>query len=605
MKTIRGKRRGFTLILYSVMLTFIVAAAGLALDVGTIYMIRARLSSATDAAALAAGRSVNLANTVAQATSAAQSTANSFFAANFPTGYFNTVGAPTVTPTFTQETDSYGNPTGVLDITVTASVKAPTYFMNIFHVPNVTVSASSTASRRGLVMMLVLDESSSMNTPTSPTACAVMRQAAQNFITMFSPFDYIGLVAFDSTAHLSYPPSTSWGDGSLNTAIGNIVCRNNTNTISALYLAYQQIKQVGQPLAENTIVLFTDGSPNGVSASFPLRTQSDTRWSGLYSGTQKAGGTGEADTNHWTSLPSGCQDQGPVDPYLSSIGYSINEEQPCTPPVICTSGTITGTITQWGDQDSWGATTWGLAAPTDADTAPSWPPTCNKGNVKSSNLPSPDQYNMRHIIAYIPDTDMYGNSLHGIAVPTGTSPEGTVTNAADGTRRDTRDYWLFQTNNYCNSNVSPSCKNVGDLWSRHSGVGSGSNFFTSGPYAGHFRPDQPNSIVAASMNGTMDMANTIRSDTTYHPVIHVIYLTGNGTDSVDHEFLPIVANFPNIPVLPYDAAYVVGADTQPVLYANPAFNPNQESGKYFVTADKNQLTSLFAQLASEVLRLSK
>ena len=62
--------------------------------------------------------------------------------------------------------------------------------------------------------------------------------------------------------------------------------------------------------------------------------------------------------------------------------------------------------------------------------------------------------------------------------------------------------------------------------------------------------------------------------------------------------LPIVANYPNIPALPYDPVSYTP-------YANPAFQTSQETGQYYVTADRNQLTSLFAQLASEVLRLSK
>jgi hypothetical protein len=104
------------------------------------------------------------------------------------------------------------------------------------------------------------------------------------------------------------------------------------------------------------------------------------------------------------------------------------------------------------------------------------------------------------------------------------------------------------------------------------------------------------------MNGTMSEAYTIRSDTTYHPVIHTIYLTGNGTDSVDHEFLAVVANAPSIIALPYDSTYNSAND--PVLYANPAYQTTQETGKYLVTSDKNALSGLFAQLASEVLRLS-
>jgi hypothetical protein len=151
--------------------------------------------------------------------------------------------------------------------------------------------------------------------------------------------------------------------------------------------------------------------------------------------------------------------------------------------------------------------------------------------------------------------------------------------------------------------VSPNCKNTGDFWSNHGGVGSGSNFFSAGAYINHFRPDQPNTIVAAAMNGTMSEAFRIRSDATYHPVIHSIYLTGNSLDSVDREFLPIVANAAQITALPYDPQY---NSTQPPvnLYANPAYQTSQETGKYLVTSDRNALTGLFAQLASEVLRLS-
>ncbi len=100
------------------------------------------------------------------------------------------------------------------------------------------------------------------------------------------------------------------------------------------------------------------------------------------------------------------------------------------------------------------------------------------------------------------------------------------------------------------------------------------------------------------MNGTMSEANRIRSDTTYHPVIHTIYLTGNGSDAVDREFLPIVANAAQITALPYDPLGFTP-------YTNPAYQTSQETGKYLVTSDRNKLTSLFAQLASEVLRLSQ
>jgi Flp pilus assembly protein TadG len=591
----RRNQRGSTLILHVLMLTGTVAAVGLAVDVGSIYMIRARLSSAVDAAALAAGRSVNLANSVATATTNATTTAQQFFNANFPAGYLNAIGTPTVTPTFTQVTDGNGNPTGTLNIAVSAAVSAPTYFMNIFNISNVNVTASGTASRRGVVLMLVLDQSSSMNTSADPvtglTACQAMVQAAQNFITLFSPYDQIGLVTFDITAHLTYAPSSSYGDGTLNTDIGNITCGSNTNTISALELAYQEIQGVGLPLAENEIVLFTDGSPNGISAQYALKTVRDSRWGPALSSPAPP-------TQHGSTFgqTNSCNDVGPSD------SNGVNDEAICIDmPAVCTSAgpmTSYGTLAQWGDQNSWGGTTYGLAPPTDSYSNPSFSSYgCSGANGGTTNI--------RQYIDYIPDNDMYGNSLHGVTA-TGTGP--TVTGGLV-----TRDYWIYQVNSLCSpdSTVTPNCKNTGGEWSGFTSTGSGCNFFPSTSNGcttytdsytttntGKFRPDQSNSIVAASMNGTMAAAYTIRSDTTYHPMINVIYLTGNGTDSVDREFLPIVANYPTIPALPYDPLSYTP-------YTNPAFQTGQESGKYFVTANRNDLNSLFAQLASEVLRLSK
>jgi Flp pilus assembly protein TadG len=593
------KRRGFILLTHAVMLLFTIAMVGLAVDAGTMYVIKGRLSSAVDAAALAAGRSVNLADTVAAAATAATATATQFFNANFPNGYLGTGTVNLTTPTFTQQTDSNGNPTGILSIAVSASVPAPTYFMRIFGINSVTVASSGTASRRGTVMILVLDISTSMNTPTTPTACAAMISAAQSFITNFSPYDTVGAITFNATASLLYAPSTSFGDGTLNTALGNITCGSSTNTTSALYLAYEAIKYVGLPLAYNSIVLFTDGSPNGVSANFPLY------W------------TGNKDQRYGTDSTGVC----------GSSTAAL-----CNPlPAVCTAaGTVTGTITQGAGQETNGSTS-GLDAPISSSSP------INSG-VGASSEPgncATAGSNIRQLIAYIPDTDIFNNSTHGVVVSsTAATPLGTVqltTNGATGAQQtlDTRDFWVFPANNLCattNSNNSVACasdSNPGTQWgggpwsstavtAGEGGQGTGSNFFTAGSNKNFMRPDQPTTIVAASMNTAMAQAYWIRHDasgcgglgsngtacgTLYHPVINTIYLTGNLTDAVDHEFLPVMSNVQQIPALPYDATWT--------NYNNPAYEATQESGLYQVTADKTQLAALFQKLASQVLRLSQ
>jgi hypothetical protein len=590
---------------YATMLVFVIGCIGLAVDAGTIYMIKARLSAAVDAAALAAGRSVNLADSLATAQTAAVTTADQFFTANFPTGYLNTgPSAPTVTPTLTEENDSNGNPDGILDIAVSATVTAPTYFMNIFNVHNITVKATGTSSRRGLVVMMVLDQSSSMNTSSTPTACANMRTAAQNFLTLLSPYDQVGLIEFDTTAYLIDAPTTNFTQ--VSTDIGNITCQNNTNTISALDMAYQQIKATNLPLALNTILLFTDGAPNGINAQFPARAPSsnESRWGPASTTPSQSGSTfGITNSCAWTSN---------IDPVSGT-----NTDAICiNMPITCTnsSATMTGNLAQWGNQNYFGGYTNGLMPPTNAAGARtisgyntstvSYPSSCG-AYLSYSSLPNGTEY-IRQYIAYIPNTDIYGNDLVNGVPATGTSPYGTVTGGYD-TRKD----WIYKVNQECNGSL---CAYTGGLWSNFTGnsYGSGSNFFPSTNaqysnadyYSGHLRPDQPNSIVAASMNGAMAEAYTIRSDTTYYPVIDTIYLTGNGTEAVDREFLAIVANAPNITALPYDASYAAPPN-DPALYANPAYVSTQPSGMYLVTADSTTLTALFAQLASEALRLSK
>jgi Flp pilus assembly protein TadG len=582
------KRRGFILLTHAVMIFFTIAMIGLAVDAGTMYVIKGRLSSAVDAAALAAGRSVNLASTVAAASAAATATATQFFNANFPNGYLGTGTMNLSTPTFTQETDGSGNPNGILDIAVNASVPAPTYFMQIFGIKTVNVTGTGTATRRGTVMILVLDISTSMNSG-SPTACSQMKSAAQQFITNFSPYDTIGVVEFTYTASVLYPPSANFGNGTLNTALGNITCTNNTNTTSALWLAYEQIKSVGLPLAYNSIVLFTDGSPNGISANFPVRTQADVRY-------------GQDHTQ----------------------GICTSTGTQCAVPVICTgaaSQTVRGTIPQGSGQTDTGTTS-GLYQPINTDPSISYPSSCNAS--ASGNF-------IRQMVAYIPDFDLYGNSTHGVAA-TSTPPNcpGATCGVANVTLKstgatyyyDTRDYWRFQCNDVCagatgsaatacSTDATPGHQFEGGVWTSYP-ADTNSNFFTAGPYTGYLRPDQPTTIVAATMNTAMSEAYWIRADasgcggpggngtacpTLFHPVINTIYLLGNAGDAADHEFLPIMSNTQQIIALPYD-------NSTWAPYTNPAFQQHQESGLYQVTATPSQLTVLFSKLASEVLRLS-
>ncbi len=528
--------RGIAMIITSLSTVFLALFAGLATDASLLMVIRGRMSAAVDSAALGAGRELNLGSTASEADAFAAAAGQAFFLANFPQNYLGTLPinpATDIVSTFTQQNDpTSGKPTGVVNISITATVTAPVYFMRLANFTSVPITTIGTASRRGLAMMLVLDISGSMNNYyAGSTACATMVAAASNFVQNFSPYDSIGMIAFESTAHLEYPPSTNWKTSNvLVNAINALNCGGSTNTTAALNLAYTELKSVNEPIALNTVVLFTDGMPNGVSASFPFRNQVDVRY-GFGGG------------------PNGCTNTGVL----------------CTMPVCTTrTGSVEGEYSQGSGYNPTGNTD-SLAKDFDTDPNPSgFPAGCpNSGS------------GLRQTFAGIPSLDRWGNSTSGF-----------------------KDPWVFPVNWNCNP--SGTCAHLGANFSPgYTGVATGSNLIQSGPYAGLYRMDQPTTLGAVGMNTATAQANVIRSDTTFNPVIHSIFLCGNGSDPVDKYFLPIISNLQEIPALPiYEPT-----GTAPI--PNPYFNSNQQTGLFFAASDKSQLAGLFAQIASSLLRLSQ
>jgi len=140
-------RRGGIIIMLGVMIIPLMAMVGLALDSSRAYLVKARLSQAIDAAALAGGRSFKMdyrADDVQR-----------YFAANFPAGFMDADLAPL--------SINFDDQEGT--VTVVASAKVPTSFMRIVDVPEIDVSVESTVNSlsRGLELALVLDVTGSMD----------------------------------------------------------------------------------------------------------------------------------------------------------------------------------------------------------------------------------------------------------------------------------------------------------------------------------------------------------------------------------------------------------------------------------------------------------
>ena len=290
MKHDRRKERGVSLILASAALVFIIPAVGLAIDVGYVYAVKSKLQAAVDGAALAAARGLSLGlTTAAQASSAKQNAVNWFYA-NLPTHDWATKNTQMdTTDAHVLVFDDLNNPQ-IRNVTVTASTSAPTWFMRWFGMDATLVSATSNASRRDVVAMMVLDRSGSMG-----PACGSLITAAKQFTGQFSAGrDQIGLITFSSGTAPVIAPSTSFQTtlgyansmGSGNGALDTINCNGNTGTAEAISLAYNELYKKALPGALNLLVVETDGLPNTTVFNW---------WDG---------------TSYGISPSSGCKDAG-------------------------------------------------------------------------------------------------------------------------------------------------------------------------------------------------------------------------------------------------------------------------------------------------------
>ncbi len=383
--------RGATLLMVAFISAFVlIPLIGICIDGAFIYLMKARLSSAVDASALATGRALNVGTSDAAQISNAIQIGQMYFKANFPDMVETRNGHPvTISGTATitvNETVAH-----VRTVNVTASANFPTFFMPILAYPNQLVSATGQATRRDANVMLVLDRSNSMNNAAG--SCGVLVASAQNFVNQFvDGRDRLGLVTFQTGAYVDYAPTLYFksGNPSLNTTLGNLVCGGDTSTAQGLNMGYQQIVTgINQPGALNVILLFTDGQPNTLVAQFPIKTSADNRY-------------GVSNTSQITSVSkSSCQTTQPL---TGAIADGTVE----------TASSIT-------DLNSTGDTYAIFNNPSVAITTSSGINPITTGAQGCSFLSN--VRNGRQDVAYIPTTDAYQNSTVGL-IPLDLFPSG-------------------------------------------------------------------------------------------------------------------------------------------------------------------------------------
>lgn len=176
LRALGGDQRGAVAIYFGFGLLIFCASVGLAVDAARGYLLKARLSQALDAAALAGGKALldptNFENDI-----------NMYFKANLPPGAMDSTVAPLTIVTDPDKTT----------VTITATATMPTTIMNLMGFDHMDVSAKSQVTRGivGLDVVLAIDVSGSMADPTPGFASkiAAARTAAKEMTKiLFDPF---------------------------------------------------------------------------------------------------------------------------------------------------------------------------------------------------------------------------------------------------------------------------------------------------------------------------------------------------------------------------------------------------------------------------------
>jgi len=251
---------GFVLVYMAGLLTVLLLFAGLAVDTGRAYVVKAQLSKAVDGAALGAARSLNSGDPKGEAAR--------IFKANFPAGYFGTSSStdPTADPSFFSSQVIVS--TGVNIVTVTASATLPTTFMQLANFNEVTVTSSGQATRRMVDLSLVLDVSSSIGSKW-PT----VRDAARTFIDSFDQNnDRLSLLTFSNGAQVldTMPSTRGFDKAKVESDVPNSLPGGSTLMVEGLYRGWDELRSVptGSQSGLRIIVLFTDGASNGVPGNY-------------------------------------------------------------------------------------------------------------------------------------------------------------------------------------------------------------------------------------------------------------------------------------------------------------------------------------------------
>lgn len=296
-----GQVLPFTAIVLLVLLLFV----GMGVDYGYMYLVRANLSKATDAAALAGIRNLR------SGVGAAENVARDAFAANYQGAGMGgrDAGPPTLRAQVRQ--DASDNTL----MTVDASVAVSTFFLGI--VPSMRqmqVPAHAETIRPKMIVSLVLDRSGSM---VANGGAAALPDAVDAFMDYFEDdIDRVGIVSYASAASVDVSVTRPF-KGRVRSTLVRMAFEGWTASEPGIVAGANEARRVSSHTDEEvvrSVVFFTDGLANTFVDRFDCGTRNLANDGTLYNPS-----TGEL-------AGYGCN----IPPSLPSVdGSSVSTSDPC------------------------------------------------------------------------------------------------------------------------------------------------------------------------------------------------------------------------------------------------------------------------------------
>lgn len=257
------RHRGVIMIMMIIALPAMLTVAGLALDSGRVYGVRAKLFAAVDAASLAAAKAI--ANGEVAATAAAEK----YFAANFPAGYFG------ATPVLSSVTYSY-SADGDVTINANATADLPMSLLQMTGWDTMDVDVNAQTIRRPVDLAFVVDNTTSLRLGSIGDVTQDVVDRSKDFVDNFhESFDRIALIKYAYGAETPVPFGIDRGfnKSSVKSEIddfefGSTFNPQYTNSSEGFWNALNQLRTINDPASLKVIVFFNDGAPNTFASRF-------------------------------------------------------------------------------------------------------------------------------------------------------------------------------------------------------------------------------------------------------------------------------------------------------------------------------------------------